>query len=128
MTYKITSSLTGEHVIVRFNHDQSKCCFQRDFVSRDYQKFLKDVSEQGLSIVEGPDVFEDSYVNLRLSEYPDQAEQLDMLYWDQVNGTSLWADKIQEIKDKYPKTIVGGKTIGPVPDWVQEDVDAFQAQ
>lgn len=128
MNYKIATAPTGQQTIIRYEHDQSRCCFQRNFNSSDYQRFLKDVSEHGTSILQGPDVFEDSYVNLRLSEYPDQAEQLDLIYWDQVNGTSLWADKIQEIKDKYPKTIAGGKTVGPIPDWVQEDVEAFEAQ
>ena len=29
--------------------------------------------------------------------------QLDMIYKDQVNGTTTWKDKITEIKNKYPK-------------------------
>ena len=46
-----------------------------------------------------------------------------MMYWDRVNGTNIWEETIQSIKDKYPKTITGGTTIGPVPDWVQEAAD-----
>ena len=44
-----------------------------------------------------------TYSELRQQEYPPIAEQLDMLYWDSVNGTSNWLDKITEIKNKYPK-------------------------
>ena len=43
------------------------------------------------------------YKQKRLKEYPHWRTQLDMLYKDQVNGTTTWKDKITEIKDKYPK-------------------------
>ena len=39
----------------------------------------------------------------RIKEYPDIIDQLDMIYWDKVNGTTLWQDKITEVKTKYPK-------------------------
>ena len=39
----------------------------------------------------------------RLSEYGSIGEQLDMLYWDGKNGTTLWQDHIDTIKSKYPK-------------------------
>ena len=35
--------------------------------------------------------------------YPSITDQLDMQYWDKVNGTSTWQEKINEIKNKYPK-------------------------
>jgi hypothetical protein len=89
----------------------------------DYQQFIQDVAEQGLSIVEGPDIVEPDYATLRQQEYPSREEQLDMMYWDRVNGTNIWEDTIQAIKDKYPKTITGGTTVGPVPDWVQDAAD-----
>ena len=90
---------------------------------RYYQQFVQDVAEQGIGIVEGPDVVQPSYAELRASEYPSREEQLDMMYWDKVNGTTTWEDTIQAIKDKYPKTITGGTTIASVPTWVQEAVD-----
>ena len=89
----------------------------------DYQQFIQDVAEQGIEIVEGPDVIEPDYATLRQQEYPSREEQLDMMYWDKVNGTNTWEDTIQAIKDKYPKTITGGTTIGEVPAWVQEAAD-----
>ena len=92
-----------------------------------YEQFIQDVAEQGIEIVEGPDIVEPDYAALRSQEYPSRDEQLDMMYWDKVNGTTVWEDTIQAIKDKYPKTITGGTTIGPIPDWVQEAVDAYNA-
>lgn len=46
---------------------------------------------------------ESTYVEKRLAEYPSISDQLDMIYWDKVNGTNLWQEKIAEIKAKYPK-------------------------
>ena len=46
---------------------------------------------------------ETSYIEKRLAEYPPLGEQLDMIYWDKVNGTNLWQDTITAIKNKYPK-------------------------
>jgi hypothetical protein len=43
------------------------------------------------------------YQYKRAKEYPSIQEQLDMQYWDSVNGTTIWQDKINEIKTKYPK-------------------------
>jgi len=91
--------------------------------NRSYQQFIQDVAEQGIEIVEGPDIIEPDYASLRQAAYPSREEQLDMMYWDKVNGTTVWEDTIQGIKDLYPKTITGGTTIGPVPDWVQEAAD-----
>lgn len=46
---------------------------------------------------------EKTYAEKRMAEYPTLAEQLDMIYWDKINHTTLWSDKISEIKVKYPK-------------------------
>ena len=46
---------------------------------------------------------EPSYSEKRQAEYPSIPDQLDMIYWDKVNNTNLWQEKIAEIKAKYPK-------------------------
>ena len=46
---------------------------------------------------------EPSYAEKRAAEYPSVEEQLDMIYWDKVNNTNLWQEKIAQIKAKYPK-------------------------
>ena len=94
-----------------------------DPANSDYQQFIQDVAEQGIEIVEGPDIVEPSYTELRAAEYPSLQEQEDMKYWDEINGTTVWRDTITAIKEKYPKTITGGTTIGEVPAWVQEAAD-----
>ena len=93
----------------------------------DYEQFLRDVKEQSLSIVEGPDVVTPDYKEQRLAEYPSLVDQQDMQYWDAVNGTTTWKDKINEIKTKYPKTNTGSTTVGDVPSWVQTEVDKLNS-
>ncbi len=48
-------------------------------------------------------ISEPSYLELRRQAYPDITDQLDMIYWDQVNGTNLWRKTIAAVKSKYPK-------------------------
>ena len=91
-----------------------------DSSNSDYQQFIQDVAEQGIGIVEGPDVVEPSYSELRTSEYPPLEDQLDKIYH---SGVAAWKKDIKVIKDKHPKTITGGTTIGEVPAWVQEAAD-----
>ena len=101
--------------------------FPKDPSNSDYQQFLEDVKEQGIGIVEGPDVVTPDYKAQRLTEYPSLTDQQDMQYWDAVNGTTTWKDKINEIKTKYPKTNTGSTTVGDVPSWVQTEVDKLNS-
>jgi hypothetical protein len=43
------------------------------------------------------------YQRLRASAYPSMQDQLDMQYWDGVNGTTTWQDAIATIKTENPK-------------------------
>ena len=43
------------------------------------------------------------YIQARQEAYGSIAEQLDMMYWDGVNGTSTWADHIEQVKADNPK-------------------------
>jgi hypothetical protein len=45
----------------------------------------------------------EQYKYNRINAYPSLEEQLDMQYWDKVNGTNNWETKIAEIKALYPK-------------------------
>ena len=35
--------------------------------------------------------------------YPSWQEQMDMQYWDSVNGTTTWKDAIAKVKSDNPK-------------------------
>ena len=43
------------------------------------------------------------YARDRSTAYPSMQEQLDMQYWDGVNGTTTWQDAIEAVKTGNPK-------------------------
>ena len=82
----------------------------------EYQKFVDDINEKGIEIVEGADyVGVTTYTEARKAEYPPLEEQLDKIYH---SGIDAWKADIKAIKDKYPKSQVGITSISPLPQWV----------
>jgi len=120
MTYKIVD--IGDSVSI----SKDNMSIPRSSDNRHYKMFIEDIA-LGNDTVEGPDVIEPSYVELRAAAYPSMVDQLDMQYWDGINGTTTWADAIQAVKDAHPTTVTGGTTVGDVPAWVQEEADAWLA-
>tara|TARA_R100001082_G_scaffold60581_1_gene33690 strand:- start:41 stop:337 length:297 start_codon:yes stop_codon:yes gene_type:complete len=43
------------------------------------------------------------YQRDRATAYPSLADQLDMQYWDQVNGTTKWKEAVAKVKSDNPK-------------------------
>ena len=118
--YKLTNDYyTGESSIIIFGGLN----IPRDPTNTDYLQFIKDVAEQGYDIVEGPDVVQPSYADLRRPEYPPIEDQLDKIYHSGVNA---WKAQIKAIKDKYPKAITGRTDIAPLPDWVTTAVENYR--
>ena len=109
--------------IIRTNTNGSESGIPEDPANSDYQQFIQDVAEQGYDIVEGPDVVQPSYAELRVPEYPPIEDQLDKIYH---SGIAAWKKDIKEIKDKYPKGITGRTDIAPLPEWVYTAVDNYR--
>jgi hypothetical protein len=45
----------------------------------------------------------EDYIDKREDQYPSLEEQLDLQYWDQVNGTTKWKEAIAKVKSDNPK-------------------------
>ena len=43
------------------------------------------------------------YQSDRAAAYASVGDQLDMQYWDAVNGTTTWKDHVAKVKADYPK-------------------------
>ena len=43
------------------------------------------------------------YIQARQEAYGSIADQLDMQYWDAVNGTTTWKDHVATVKSDNPK-------------------------
>ncbi|MCP3941385.1 MAG: hypothetical protein GY710_07870 [Desulfobacteraceae bacterium] len=85
--------------------------------NKDYNQFLADVKEYGTGIVKGADVIEPDYIALRTGPegYVPTSEQLDILT---KQGVKALQAVNNTVKEKYPKTITGGVSIAPLPDWI----------
>lgn len=57
----------------------------------------------GWTYVDG--VFKEKYKSARERAYPPLQEQLDMQYWDNIDGTTVWQDTIASIKEQFPKEV-----------------------
>jgi hypothetical protein len=44
-----------------------------------------------------------AYARARADAYAPIADQLDMQYWDSVNGSRTWLDHIEAVKEAHPK-------------------------
>ena len=65
----------------------------------EYQAIIEDNSE-----IENQEPEQrEPYVEQRIYAYPSIEEQLDMQYWDKVNGTTTWEDAIAKVKLDNPK-------------------------
>ena len=49
------------------------------------------------------DLENESYKSKRRAAFPSIQEQLDLQYWDQVNGTTKWKEAIAKVKSDNPK-------------------------
>jgi len=44
-----------------------------------------------------------AYARARAEAYAPIADQLDMMYWDSVNGSRTWLDHVEAVKEAHPK-------------------------
>ena len=110
----------SENIILRISDN---CFIPRNFDNRDYEKFLQDVKEQGIGIVEGPDVLvKEDYATARREAYGPIEDQLDKIYH---KGLDAWKSDILAIKDAIPRSQGRTTSVGSVPDWVQTEADAY---
>jgi len=49
------------------------------------------------------EIAKNAYKEQRAMAYKPLAEQLDMQYWDRVNGTDTWKQHIDAVKTAHPK-------------------------
>jgi len=68
-----------------------------EFSSADYDQAITDLANSKW------DTQQFGYVQARVEAYGSVQDQLDMQYWDGVNGTTTWADHIAQVKSDNPK-------------------------
>jgi hypothetical protein len=68
-----------------------------EFTDSDYAQAITDLANSKF------DQQENGYETARQEAYGSIANQLDMQYWDLVNGTTTWKDHIAQVKTDNPK-------------------------
>ena len=68
-----------------------------EFTDDDYDQAITDLANSKY------DQQENGYKIARQEAYGSIADQLDMQYWDNVNGTTTWKDNIAQVKSDNPK-------------------------
>ena len=75
-----------------------------DIVWKDENETMPTEAEVNAAIVEvQAEIEANRYKQERATAYASLAEQLDMQYWDRVNGTSTWKEHIDAVKAAHPK-------------------------
>ena len=59
--------------------------------------------EEAKALEEKAEYDANQYQRDRATAYPSIQDQLDMQYWDNVNGTTNWEDTIAKVKADNPK-------------------------
>ena len=70
---------------------------RREFTDAEYDQAIVDLANSKF------DTQENGYKTARQEAYNSIQDQLDMQYWDGVNGTTLWAEHIAQVKADNPK-------------------------
>jgi hypothetical protein len=68
-----------------------------ELTDEEYEQLITDRAESRF------DVQENGWIEARLNAYGSINDQLDMMYWDSVNGTTTWKDHIAQVKSDNPK-------------------------
>ena len=75
-----------------------------DIVWKDENATIPTEAEVNAAIVEvQAEIEANRYKQERDMAYASIQEQLDMQYWDRVNGTSTWKEHIDAVKAAHPK-------------------------
>ena len=68
-----------------------------EFDSADYDQAITDLANSKWNDQQF------GYIQSRQKGYGSINDQLDMMYWDNVNGTTTWKDHIAQVKSDNPK-------------------------
>ena len=84
------------------SNDNSNYTIKHLYLLTDCQSNIFDNSSN-LNTLEDWKIAKVKYKSDRASSYASIGEQLDMQYWDAVNGTTTWKDHIAKVKSDNPK-------------------------
>jgi hypothetical protein len=103
MKFTLEDWLARQHIGQWFYFTDSKNkIYANLIINGDYAKPTEEECNAGLAAMQA-EYDAAAYQRSRAAAYPSIQEQLDMQYWDSVNGTTTWADAIAAVKAAHPK-------------------------
>jgi hypothetical protein len=81
----------GNGMFIQINNDR------REYTEAEYDQAITDLANSKWNDQQF------GYIQARQEAYSSIAEQLDMQYWDAVNGTTVWKDHVAQVKSDNPK-------------------------
>ena len=101
--YAITPKGIGKKVGARAIRNTWELAEGETFKAEDFNADMV-LAEDGISLREPTaEELAPTYQELRQADLPSIGDQMDMQYWDAINGTTLWKDMITGVKTKHPK-------------------------
>ena len=94
---ELTTEATAEIEAAKPLYKQVNNNERLEFTDSDYDQAITDLANSKF------DQQENGYKSARQEAYGSIADQLDMQYWDAVNGTTTWKDHITQVKSDNPK-------------------------
>ena len=86
--------------------DPNNKVYENLFVHSDHypgiEKPTKEFLDSELALMQS-EYDSQAYARNRATAYASTGDQLDMQYWDSVNGTTTWKDHIASVKAQFPK-------------------------
>ena len=82
--------------------DSKNKVYENLVIHGDYEKPTKEFLESEIARLQA-EYDSKAYARARAEAYAPIADQLDMMYWDSVNGSRTWLDHIEAVKEAHPK-------------------------
>lgn len=67
------------------------------------EETARDAEEAQVAQEQADYLANEKYKDDRRAAYGSVEDQLDMIYWDQVNATTVWRDHVAAVKATHPK-------------------------
>ena len=95
-----------QRALTHFNRDKHQWYGWKDIADGEVYSNLKLNDETAVMPTEeevNAKIAELTVIRNRQDAYGSITDQLDMMYWDNVNGTTTWKDHIAQVKSDNPK-------------------------
>jgi|TARA_B100002003_G_scaffold162269_1_gene150632 hypothetical protein len=93
---------SDDNILISYIRTADNACIPITNDNKDYRRVLAWINE-GNTVAPADPKPVPTYADKRRAEYASVGDQLDMIYWDKINGTDNWETSINDVKTRFPK-------------------------